>query len=113
LLASAFYMFVKARKYNMCPSVDVALANSDSTVEYETVNLEVNDPKKTLGAKLEHKYDNKRQQKPEAENLDIIETPPRVDTGYGHGRNMSDMSGGSGDTFDRAPTLENGHPLRH
>jgi aquaporin related protein len=113
LLASAFYMFVKARKYNMFLSVDVALANNDSTVEYETVNLEVNDPKKTLGAKLENKYDNKRQQKPDAEKLDIIETPPRVDTGYGHERNMSDMSGGSGDTFDRAPTLENGHPLRH
>ncbi|KAF1916534.1 aquaporin-like protein [Ampelomyces quisqualis] len=68
-LASAFYMFIKA-------------------LEYETVNLEVNDPKQALGEKFAH------------------ENSVSVDSGYAHDRNMS---GGSGATFDKASTLENGH----
>jgi aquaporin related protein len=87
-LASAFYMFIKACKCSLLSCKTTIYANHCSTVEYETVNLDVNDPKKALGEKFDR----------------------TVDSGYAHDRNIS---GASGDTFDRAPTLENGHPLRH
>jgi len=74
-LASAFYMFIKA-------------------LEYETVNLKVDDPKKVLGEKFDRTHKN--------ENLDAHNG---THTALSHDRTMS---GGSGDTFDRAPTLEDG-----
>jgi aquaporin related protein len=99
-LASAFYMFIKACKYHLLSFNTSTGANHCSTVEYETVNLEVNDPKKALGEKFDR---TSKKEKPES--------PPRtVDSGYAPERHTS---GGSGDTFDRAPTLENGHPPRH
>jgi aquaporin related protein len=98
-LASAFYMFIKACKYNLPCGIDKTSVNHDSIVEYETVNLDVNDPKKALGEKFDHTAKKER-----------LQTPQTVDSGYTHDRNLSE---GSKETFDQAPTLENGHPLRH
>jgi aquaporin related protein len=107
LLASAFYMFVKACKYNTLSSTEVTLANDVWTVEYETVNLETNDPKKAVAAKIENKLHNKRGQNADGtEKRDVIETGPRAGTGYEHHDRTA--SGISGDTFDGASTLENG-----
>jgi aquaporin related protein len=107
LLASAFYMFVKACKYYALSSINVTLANDIRTVEYETVNLETDDPKKALAAKIENKIHHKRGRNADGtEKLDVVETGPRVGTGYdSHERTAS---GVSGDTYSGASTLENG-----
>jgi len=89
-VASTFYMFIKA-------------------LEYETVNLEVADPKKALGEKFAHK--NKLGSRENKEELDApehrekLESRDGVDSGYAHDRSMS---GGSHATFDRASTMEKG-----
>ncbi|KAH5733207.1 hypothetical protein HBI20_033600 [Parastagonospora nodorum] len=70
ILASTFYMFIKA-------------------LEYETVNLEGDDPKAALGEKFKG-------------------APASRDGAVsGHRRTAS---GGSSDTYDKAPVLENGSP---
>lgn len=74
-LASGFYMFIKA-------------------LEYETVNLKVNDPKKALGEKFDR-----------TTHKESLDTRDRAHTDASHDRSMS---GGSDDTFARAPTLEDG-----
>jgi hypothetical protein len=76
-------------------------------VEYETVNLETEDPKKALAAKIDQKLHRNRGQNADGtEKLDVAETGPRVGTGYDNRERTT--SGISGDTFDGATTLENG-----
>lgn len=58
-------------------------------MEYETVNLEVNDPKAALGEKFKGA------------------PASRDGTVSGHHRTAS---GGSSDTYDKSPVLESGNP---
>jgi aquaporin related protein len=91
ILASAFYMFIKAcRSISGTPLPMNALTNS--IVEYETVNLDVNDPKAALGEKF----------KGSPASRDGVDS--------NHHRTAS---GGSGDTFDKAPILESGSSAPH
>jgi aquaporin related protein len=71
IVASLFYMFIKA-------------------LEYETVNL-VQDPKAALG----EKFDRTKKERPDTRDT-------------GHSAHKIETTN-SGDTFDRASTLENGH----
>lgn len=67
-------------------------------LEYETVNL-VADPKQALGEKFDHKI-------LKGKHL------PHDSVGSGNSIDKS-MTGGSGDTFDRAPDLETGRTPHH
>jgi hypothetical protein len=76
-------------------------------VEYETVNLETEDPKKALAAKIDQRLHRKRGSNADGtEKLDVAETGPRA--GTGHDNRERSTSGISGDTFDDATALENG-----
>ncbi|KAL5117166.1 Aquaporin-1 [Pleosporales sp. CAS-2024a] len=79
ILASTFYMFIKA-------------------LEYETVNLKVNDPKAALGEKYAiDKHTDRPSTSSDAATL-------------AHSRTLS---GSTADAFDKAPTLENGSSAPH
>jgi aquaporin related protein len=92
ILASTFYMFIKACEFSLSTSLARTVLIT-ITVEYETVNLDINDPKAALGEKFK--------QQPVVRNS--------VDTA-GHQRTAS---GGSGDTFDKAAVLESGGGPAH
>jgi hypothetical protein len=75
-------------------TIACAPTNNDPTVEYETVNLD-KDPKEALGEKFNRT----------GANAPVTPTSPTDPAFAIHDRNMS---GGSGDRFEKASTLESG-----